>query len=397
MKKISIFLLTTILLFSNTVIASTNFSDIEGSWAQEAIIRLSDLGVFEGVYNESFQPNNNVTLDELIELAAKCFNLSSAEQQALYSWLDHFMPEADLVEQNDTFITRTELIAAAANLLNLSKQSINVDEWEQSFEDVDPNHPLFTTIELINKLDVLPIYVMNHFEPERLSTRAEVAAIFDAIMNLETVAGEVVEVRKPANWIIINTGSEQFRYLPVEADTIILRNGETKQIEQIKTGDQLNALYDIYGSVAVVNVTPTLANNNLLQSLTGLLQKFRESPNIETLTNAETLQVLQQILTPEQIAAIISGDWTTVSDGFRHNLSAQLIELGLTPWETDALLSQDWTSLKNMGVDRAALIFSDYLGVTPEIFYSAINQNWEQLLEYAQIEIAQRLLSGVSM
>lgn len=397
MKKISILLLMTILLLSNTVIASTNFSDIEGSWAQEAIIRLSDLGVFEGIYNGSFQPNNNVTLDELITLAAKGFNLSSIEQQTLYSWLDHFMPTTDLVDQDNAFITRTELVAVAAHLLNLSEQSINVDEWDQSFEDVSSNHPLFATIELINNLDVLPIYAMNHFEPERLSTRAEVAAIFDAIMNLETVSGEVVEVRKPANWIIINTGSDQFRYLPVEADTIILRNGATKQIEQIKAGDQLNALYDIYGSVAVINITPTFANNNLLHSLSGLIQGFREAPSLETLTSTETLQVLQQILTPEQITAIISGDWAGVSDGFRQNLSTQLVELGLTPWETEALLAQDWQSLQNMGIDRAALIVSDYLKITPEIFYSVINQNWEQLLEYAQIEIAQRLLSGISM
>ena len=38
-----------------------------------------------------------------------------------------------------------------------------------------------------------------------------------------------------------------------------------------------------------------------------------------------------------------------------------------------------------MGVDRAALLVSDYLNLTPEIFYAVVNRT-DQLLEYAQID-----------
>ncbi len=397
MKKSSILLLIAILLFSNIAFASNTYADIEDNWAQDAIVRLAKLGMFEGVYDETFQPDEHIKLNEVITLATKGFNLSPEKQQALYGWIDNFIQATDQDQSADEFVTRIELVAIAANLLDLSGKSLSVVDWASSFEDIQADHPLFAVIELINKLDVLPLDETGNFEPDRPTTRAEVAALFDALINLESTGGQVVEVRKPSNWIIIDAGDEQYRYLPVETDTIILRNGETRQIDEIQAGDGLTALYDLYGSVAVINVTPTTNDNNLLQSLAGLFKGFQETPTLDTLTSYDAIQVLQQILTPEQIAAAISGNWTDVGEGFRHNLTEELAEIGLTPWETEALLSRDWKSVQNMGVDRAALLVSDYLNLTPEIFYAVVNQNWDQLLEYAQIEIAQRLLTSLSM
>ena len=78
-------------------------------------------------------------------------------------------------------------------------------------------------------------------------------------------------------------------------------------------------------------------------------------------------------------------------------ISLALVELGLAPWEAEAVLSQNWQALGDMGMDRVAVLLSDYVGVSPEIFYAAFNQDWGKVYEYAQVEIAQRLLTALAL
>lgn len=397
MKKLSVFFLIMIFLFGSSLSVHAAYADIEGNWARDAINRLSEQGVFANIYDDYFEPNNSITREQYIEIVARSFGLSDTDKQSLYSWLDHLMP-MDSEQPDDTMLTRAELVAVVANVLGLTEQSINVNNWYPSFDDIDKGHPLFATIELINKLDILPTYVMNRFEPERISTRAEAAALIDAVLNLDFVDGQVVEIHHQSNTIILSTLDNQYRTLPIESGAIVIENGEKINLDQITTDDQLSALYDVNGSVAVVNIagTTNTTNNNLLQGLSGIIQNFQNG-DIESILNSDAMQTLLQIITPEQLVALISGNWSEVNSGFRDNLFGQLVEVGLSPWEVEALLAQDWSSLGDMGIDRAALIVSDYLEITPEIFYAAINQNWPQLFEYVQLELAQRLMSDISL
>lgn len=402
-NKLSIVLIIGILLFS-TGMTAASYQDIAGSWASESIQRLKELDVFSGIYDGSFKPDAYVTYDELIEISGRSFDLTNIEKQNLYNWLDHLIVMND-DSNNDEFITRIELVAVASNLLGLTEHSLDVSSWQPTFVDIDQHHPLFAAIELINNLEVLPTYVADHFEPNRLSTRAETVSLLDAIMRLEAIGGQVVEILHPAERVVVSTTDGQYSSLPVETETLILRDGQIKQLNDIAVGDQVNALYDLSGNIAYVNVEQATGNQNqILQTVSGLIDRLQINQGIESFASngevreelQEGLQVLQQILTPEQLVAIISGDWSTVGEGFADNLFVQLTELGLTPWEAEALLSQNWERLGDMGMDRVAIVLSDYLGLTPEIFYSAINQNWDQLLEYAQVEIAQRLLTGLA-
>lgn len=359
-----------------------------------------------GITTANYQPDNLVTYEELIQISATNFNLDTTDQQNLFNWLDHLTVIKDS-PGNEQHITRMELVAVASNLLGLTDQSIDVSDWQQTFTDIPKDHPFFAAIELINQLNVIPSSGGNQFEPSRLATRAEVGALLDAIVSLESVNGQVVEVLQPAERVVVTTDDGQYRSLPVEASTLILRNGQVQQLQNIAVGDQVNALYDLSGNVAYVNVEQSANNQNqILQTVSGLVERLQNVQGIDLDSLAsnenvqdgiqEGLQALQQLVTPEQLVAIISGDWTTVGEGFSDNLYLQLTELGLTPWEAEALLTQDWNRLGDMGMDRVAIVLSDYIGITPEIFYSAINQNWDQLLEYAQVEIAQRLISGLS-
>ena len=105
-------------------------------------------------------------------------------------------------------------------------------------------------------------------------------------------------------------------------------------------------------------------------------------------------QSLLEILTPEQITAIVNGDWQKLNEEVRYELYQEMVDRGIAPWEAEALLSQDWSGLETMAKDRLAAEAADYLEITPEMIYAALNQDWQKVLEYAQVELAERLLSS---
>ena len=57
-------------------------------------------------------------------------------------------------------------------------------------------------------------------------------------------------------------------------------------------------------------------------------------------------------------------------------------------------LQQDWAAVQEIVKDRLAAEAAERLNVSPELVFSAINRNWDTLLEYAQVELAQRLLTS---
>jgi len=315
------------------------------------------------------------------------------------------MAESETAEGD--FATRAELVAVVGRLLGLANYGVDVETWYPTFDDIDRRHPLFAVVELANRLDLLPTYVINRFEPERLASRAETAAVLHAALSLDIVSGQIAEVHQGSNRIIVKTGDDQYRSLPVAADTLILAKGQNRKLDQITKGAHLQAFHDLQGNLALVNVESAVGTGNLLQGLAGLLKGMQETiavpslkldnMNLDSLISKDTLAAIGEVLTPEQLMAIISGDWSGAGENFRASLFGQLVELGLTPWEVEAVLAQDWAALGDMGMDRVATLLSDYIGISPEIFYTAINQDWAKLYEYAQVEIAQRLLSALTM
>ena len=68
MKNLPILALLFIIFLSSSVPALASFSDIDGSWAREAITRLDEHGIFDNLYHDKFQPNNTITREELLKL-----------------------------------------------------------------------------------------------------------------------------------------------------------------------------------------------------------------------------------------------------------------------------------------------------------------------------------------
>ena len=82
-KKIISICLALVIIFSCSVFASAdNYEDIAGHWAEKAIYTWSDRGVINGVGNNSFAPDADMTRAEAATVFTKMFKLE--EKQVLY-------------------------------------------------------------------------------------------------------------------------------------------------------------------------------------------------------------------------------------------------------------------------------------------------------------------------
>lgn len=85
MKKI-IFLTGTILLLLFTACLNTyaeTFSDIQGHWAEETIIKWQDKGIISGYPDGTFKPDNSVTRAELAKVLTIAFDLDKTNKDKM--------------------------------------------------------------------------------------------------------------------------------------------------------------------------------------------------------------------------------------------------------------------------------------------------------------------------
>lgn len=95
----------------------------------------------------------------------------------------------------------------------------------------------------------------------------------------------------------------------------------------------------------------------------------------------------ERTLDPEQIAAILAGDWESVKDALTGELYNQMLNYGLTPAEAEAILMQDWQYLDLVSRDRLAEALSGYLGITRDLSRALLDRDLERIKEYAKIEL----------
>ena len=105
--------------------------------------------------------------------------------------------------------------------------------------------------------------------------------------------------------------------------------------------------------------------------------------------------MVKERLTPEQIAAILAGDWESVKDALTGELYNQMLNYGLTPAEAEAILMQDWQYLDLVSRDRLAEALSGYLGITRDLGRALLDRDLERIKEYARIELITYALSRI--
>ena len=351
------------------------FSDITHNWAKDAILSLEAEGLFEDLWVETFNPSASVTHEEAFTLFAEAFSLTEEEKEALVAWL------SDLLVGHAEGVTRGEFVAAIANLLALGETVEVPKEFYPSFADVSYDYPGFLGVEVLYRLGLLPTHMIGRFEPYRLITRSEVAFILAQAQELEEVQGLVGEVSEGGKeFTLVDPEGAKERSFSLLGETLyvgpstLTREAVTKN-EQLEEGQKVSILARKHQALLVQLEDVSTA------------KAFMDGLNNAT-------KVLVEVLTPAQINAIIAGDWEQLGEEVSYELYEQLIDRGVSPWEADALLKRDWDNLQMMLQERLTLEAADYLQVTPELLQAAVSQDWEKLLEYAQVELAQRLLTS---
>lgn len=358
-----VLVLTLIISFTFGSAAAQKFSDLDDNWAQDAIAHLATEGLFDDLWEGEFQPHRPLERTVALELLSRGFNLTAAERTSLAGWLKQTF-SSDLEE-----ITRGEFVAAATNVLGLGQRTAAPGGFYPSFADLDPAYPGFLAAEVAKTLQILPGHMAGRFESYRLITRSEAAFVLAQALQLEKIAGKVAGIDGTEGMLLIDG-----RPVQLTSQTLFITAQGFKG-EELVPGDKIEALVKDEEALLV-----TLGRDNTAQIL------------LQGLNNLT--QVLADVLTPSQLSAIIAGDWEQLNEEVRYEVYEELVARGVAPWEADALLKQDWAALQLMAQERITQEAADYLEVTPELVHAALTRNWSKVLEYVQVELAERLLAS---
>src|SRR5690606_31720518 len=108
---------------------------------------------------------------------------------------------------------------------------------------------------------------------------------------------------------------------------------------------------------------------------------------------ATLAEVLREILTPEQTAALLAQDWERAGTELKVSLYNQLLEHGLTPDEANAVLSQDWPAVTEHGKERLTELVAARWELEPELVRALLDQNWDTAVSYAEVMVLEYLLN----
>lgn len=372
-KLVGVLLILLITLPS--VAAWAAFADIEGIWAESAITALEEKGLFQGLWEDQFAPSQSLRHDQALALLAAAFNLTEEEGENLAQWLNQ------LLVAHPEGITRGEFAALLGNLLGLGEHTEAPKGFYPSFSDLNIDYPGFLGIEVLQRLALLPTHMVGRFEPYRLITRAEAAYILDQALKLTELKGQVADVLGEGREIVLQVeGAEEPISLTLLGETLFISPGSLMR-EPISKGEKLSA-----GQEVVV----------LVRDSQVLLVRLQEAGRMQVLLEGlnKATKVLADLLTPAQINALITGDWDQLGEEVRYELYQELVDRGVAPWEAEAAINQDWSSLQLMLKERLTAETAEYLDVAPELISAALDQNWSKVLQYAQVELAQRLLTS---
>ena len=226
----------------------------------------------------------------------------------------------------DEFVTRGVLASTVAELLGIGPETVSLASSYPSFEDVAPDHPVYLQAEVLRSLGALPTYIHNRFEPDRPATRAEVAHLLSKVSAWSRLSGEISEVAEDAAQIMVQAETGLVP-LSLTTRTAVYSRGELASPHSLEAGDVVFALYNDAGEALLVS-KPQRGLAALVD--TDALMAFLN----------KSAQVLNDVLTPEQVSAVLNGDWQTLSDEVRYELHQRLVDLSVSPWEVDALLSR---------------------------------------------------------
>ena len=107
---------------------------------------------------------------------------------------------------------------------------------------------------------------------------------------------------------------------------------------------------------------------------------------------ARVSEVARGLLTPTDVQLILKGEWRALADSAKSKLYDLLVAAGATPVEAASILNRDWDSLQYFAKERLAQVLGEQLGISPELSEAALDGNWEEARNLAQVEAVEVLL-----
>ncbi len=375
-----------------TAALAAQLKDISDSWAKTQIQSLVDDKIISGYPDGTFRPDKTVTRAEFAKMLTTAFNLKADKPTVFSDTKGHWaQTDIGIVAANelasgygdDTFrpdsaITRAEMVAMVNRALGLEQQLSEVElDRNGGFSDVKADFWAAKSISAAQHLALLPPNIVTKFVPEKKATRAETAFVIGQARDLEIHTGTVVETSDIGIVTLKPLAGKEANF-DITPDTLVYRNNIAAQQADLVVGDQLRLVSDQSGTPKLVTATGIASKKDVVS---------RVSEAAEEIT--------KEILTPDQVQAVMAGDWGRVSQGLRYNLYDRLTDMELKPWEAEAILSQDWLSLGGSAKDRLASAVADTVSVSPELATALLNQDWESVKNFGQVEMTQKLLTGL--
>lgn len=194
-KKITAVAASAVLAF-NTV--SAEYCDLENyDWASEAIYSLTEKNIIEGIGNDEFEPDGNVTYEQLAKMAVLSFGEIKETESVSFTDVPSDRWSYKYVESaKDWFGINGEVFGAENDISRIETARVMVNAIgaelvtdNGSFTDDDNiADELKVYAYTAEKLGIINGYPDGSFRPEGKITRAEAAVMIERTLNLKDIS-----------------------------------------------------------------------------------------------------------------------------------------------------------------------------------------------------------------
>ena len=227
MKRWVAYLLAGAMVTSSTTAWASNYKDVGGHWAENAITTWTERNVLNG-YNEMFRPDDTITkgemaviLDRMMYYTEKQQNIFTDLDQAFYTDPILKAAKAGILLQSNALaqpkqtMTKQEAIVMFAKALGISPTEGNTDfeddaqiaDWAKGYVAAMKQYGYITSDD-------------GAFHPDELISRAEVATLLNT--SVENVVTEsATEVSSNGKNVIINTPDVTLQNTVIDKDLIL--------------------------------------------------------------------------------------------------------------------------------------------------------------------------------
>lgn len=355
--------------------ADIEITDIGMTWAKTHIESLVIRGIVQPRPDGTFRPNDEITRAEFAQMAHAAFSPAPKQDVVLTDVQDHphrrsilaLARAGVLINENssrflpDQSLTRAELFHALIHLLDLGGLM-----WSSSsnpFNDVDDDHFAYHAIQTAHRLQLLPPYIYDTFLPALPATRAEAAAAIDQALMLGIQSGLLDDVHPTTRTVTVVSGQDRIE-VQVDADIPVFRNGQPSVLANIQAGDAVRVISDRFGTVQLI---------------------IASGVDVPDQSAADQGDGIRGYITPSDLRAILTGDWTYVRQSVKDKLADELVQQGIGEEEAMAVVERDWNQLQKWGQSIVVSLIQSRLGVSETLAHGIVNGDWtsvkEQLVE----------------